>query len=197
MRNNEVVGRKRERALMFQKGRLFREGIPLTSPPPRVLADRQMVALHAIRLDHAADWRRLQDRFELHRGPIDDVGGHMDHPTVRAFFDHDRVAQVGWGGAAGLGQTPTCSLTGRCAPHTVHLQEGRGIVWQCITGKERDRPIGRRLQPKKQAARLGQGALPDHPSGHQFVHTTWKVMSQISDTLKNSCFEIKGLRKQH
>src|SRR6516165_6558397 len=27
--------------------------------------------------------------------------------------------------------------------------------------------------------------------------TTWKVMSQISDTLKNSCFEIKGLRKQH
>jgi transposase InsO family protein len=28
-------------------------------------------------------------------------------------------------------------------------------------------------------------------------YTTWKVMSQISDTLKNSCFEIKGLRKQH
>jgi sn-glycerol 3-phosphate transport system substrate-binding protein len=26
--------------------------------------------------------------------------------------------------------------------------------------------------------------------------TTWKVISQISDTLKNSCFEIKGLRKQ-
>jgi hypothetical protein len=31
----------------------------------------------------------------------------------------------------------------------------------------------------------------------QRAHTTWKVMSQISDTLKNSCFEIKGLRKQH
>jgi hypothetical protein len=30
-----------------------------------------------------------------------------------------------------------------------------------------------------------------------YFHTTWKVMSQISDTLKNSCFEIKGLRKQH
>jgi hypothetical protein len=29
------------------------------------------------------------------------------------------------------------------------------------------------------------------------LDTTWKVMSQISDTLKNSCFEIKGLRKQH
>jgi hypothetical protein len=25
------------------------------------------------------------------------VGGHMDHPTMRAFFDHDSVAQVGWG----------------------------------------------------------------------------------------------------
>ena len=31
-------------------------------------------------------------------------------------------------------------------------------------------PIGRRLQPKKQAARMAQGALPYHPSGHQFVH---------------------------
>jgi hypothetical protein len=28
------------------------------------------------------------------------------------------------------------------------------------------------------------------------VHTTWKVMSQISDTLENSCFEINGLRKR-
>jgi len=27
-------------------------------------------------------------------------------------------------------------------------------------------------------------------------HTTWKVMSQISDTLENSCFEINGLRKR-
>jgi hypothetical protein len=27
------------------------------------------------------------------------------------------------------------------------------------------------------------------------IHTTWKVMSQISDALKNPCFEIKGLRK--
>ena len=81
MRNNEVVVRKRERELMFQKGRLFREGIHPTSHPPRVLADRQIVALHAIRIDRAADWRRLQGRFELHRGPIDDAGGHMDHPT--------------------------------------------------------------------------------------------------------------------
>ena len=37
-----------------------------------------------------------------------------------------------------------------------------------------------------------------HPvSGECLQYTTWKVMSQISDTLKNSCFEIKGLRKQH
>jgi hypothetical protein len=30
---------------------------------------------------------------------------------------------------------------------------------------------------------------------YQEEHTTWKVMSQISDALKNPCFEIKGLRK--
>jgi class 3 adenylate cyclase len=28
------------------------------------------------------------------------------------------------------------------------------------------------------------------------LYTTWKVMSQISDTLENSCFEINGLRKR-
>ena len=28
------------------------------------------------------------------------------------------------------------------------------------------------------------------------LDTTWKVMSQISDTLENSCFEINGLRKR-
>ena len=27
----------------------------------------------------------------------------------------------------------------------------------------------------------------------QYAHTTWKVMSQISDVLKNFPFEIKGL----
>jgi hypothetical protein len=29
----------------------------------------------------------------------------------------------------------------------------------------------------------------------RYGDTTWKVMSQISDALKNPCFEIKGLRK--
>jgi hypothetical protein len=116
MRDNEVVVRKRERELMFQTVWLFREGIHLASHPPRVLAYRQIVALHPIRIDHAADRRRPQGRFDLHGGPVDDAGGHMDHPTVRAFFDNDRVAQVGWRVAAGFGQTPTCPLTWRCAP---------------------------------------------------------------------------------
>ena len=40
--------------------------------------------------------------------------------------------------------------------------------------------------------------VPTIASGRVIWHlvTTWKVISQISDTLKNSCFEIKGLRKQ-
>ena len=107
---------------MFQKVRLFREGIHLASHPPRVLAYRQVVALHPLRIDRAADRRRPQGRFDLHGGPVDDAGGHMDHLPVRAFFDHDRVAQVGWGVAARFGQTPTCPLTGWCAPHPIHLQ---------------------------------------------------------------------------
>jgi hypothetical protein len=170
MRDNEVVVRKRACELMFQKVRLFREGIHLASHPPRVLADRQIVALHAIRIDCAADRRRPQGRFDLYRGLIDEAGGHMDSPTVCAFFDHDCIAQVGWRVVAWYGHTPTGPLTWRCAPHTIHLQQGVGIVWQGITGKERDRPICRQFQPKKQAARMAQGALASHPSGHQFVH---------------------------
>ena len=44
MWDNEVVVRKRKRELMFQTVWSFREGIHLTSHP-RVLADRQVVAL--------------------------------------------------------------------------------------------------------------------------------------------------------
>src|SRR5262249_26467249 len=45
---------------------------------------------------------------------------------------------------------------------------------------------------------LGLDALPvtiGTSYGGQCHTTTWKVMSQISDALKNSCFEINGLRK--
>jgi hypothetical protein len=44
-----------------------------------------------------------------------------------------------------------------------------------------------------QAALLGMAILVQKDIGN---HTTWKVMSQISDTLENSCFEINGLRKR-
>jgi hypothetical protein len=37
------------------------------------------------------------------------------------------------------------------------------------SSKERDRPICRRCQPTKPAARRAQGALPSHPSGHPFA----------------------------
>ena len=36
---------------------------------------------------------------------------------------------------------------------------------------------------------------PTNNGKSMLIDTTWKVMSQISDALKNSCFEINGLRK--
>jgi len=193
MRDNEVVVRKRARELMFQTVWLCRAGLHLASHPPRVLAYRQMVALHPRRLDHAADRRRPHGRFDLPGGPVDDAGGHMDHPTVRACFDNDRVAPVGWRGAAGFGQTPACPVTWRGAPHTLPRQPGVGIVWQGITGQERDRPIGRRLQPTKQAARIAQGALPYHPGGHHLAHRAEAIQTQVSpETSASFSREVRG-----
>src|SRR5262249_59154775 len=116
MRENEVVVGKRECELMFQIVWVLRAGIDLASHPPRVLADRQVVAFHPIRIDHAADRRRPQGRFDLHGGPVDDAGGHLDHPTVRAFFYNDRVAQVrGWV-TAGVGEKAPPTLPGGGGP---------------------------------------------------------------------------------
>ena len=84
MRDNEVIIRKRERELMFQKVRLFREGIHLTSHSPRVLADCEVVALHAIRIDRAADRRRPQGRCDLLGGPVDDARSDVDYATMCA-----------------------------------------------------------------------------------------------------------------
>src|ERR1700675_1375080 len=67
---------------------------------------------------------------------IDNTSGHVDHSTVRAFFDDDRVAQVGRWVTARFRQTSTRSLPWRCAPHTIPLQQGVGVVWQGITGEE-------------------------------------------------------------
>ena len=60
-----------------------------------------------------------------------------------------------------------------------------------------------RLTPLLAGGFYSSGAMPEH-SGllvslggdpTTIYITTWKVMSQISDALKNSCFEINGLRK--
>jgi len=107
MRDNEVVVRKRERELMFQRVRVFREGIDLAPHPPRVLAYRQIIAFHPIRIDRTADRRSPQGRFDLRGGPVDNAGGDVDHPTMRALFDDHRVAQIGWRVAAGFRKTPT------------------------------------------------------------------------------------------
>ena len=50
--------------------------------------------------------------------------------------------------------------------------------------------------PLRGVSRIGYALRPAIDK-QLVINTTWKVMSQISDTLKNSCFEIKGLQKQH
>src|SRR5919197_5828467 len=116
MRDNEVVVCKCECELLFQIVWLFREGILLAPHPPCVLAYRQIVALHPIRIDRTADRRRPQSRFDLRSGPVDDAGGNVDHSTVSAFFDNDCVAQVGGWIAAGFGGTPTPTFSGGGVP---------------------------------------------------------------------------------
>src|ERR1700752_4104427 len=95
MRDNEVVVRKRKRELMFQTVWLFREGIHLASHPPRVLAYRQIVALHPRRLDHAADRRRPQGRFDLQGGPVADAGG-PNRPGTATCRSRRQLGPASW-----------------------------------------------------------------------------------------------------
>src|SRR4029434_9857077 len=122
MWDNEMVVRKRQGEWLLQVVLIFREGIDLPSHPSGMLAYRQVVALHAIRIDGVADWRRPQGRCDLCGGPVDDARSDVDHPTMRALFNDHRVAQVWWRGATGFGYTPTCPLPWWCVPHTIHLQ---------------------------------------------------------------------------
>src|SRR2546427_12955222 len=101
MWDNEMVVRKRQGELVLQGVLIFREGIDLPSHPSGVLAYRQVVALHAIRIDGVADRRRPQGRLNLLSGPVHDPRGDLDHPPMRPLFDDHGVAQVGWRVAAG------------------------------------------------------------------------------------------------
>src|SRR2546426_1405200 len=112
-----MVVRKREGQLGLQVVLVFGEGIDLPSHPPCMLADRQVVTLHSIRIDRVADRRSLQGGCNLLWGPIDNTRGHVDHSTVRAFFDDDRVAQVGRWVTACLGTRPRVPCRSG-VPHT-------------------------------------------------------------------------------
>ena len=77
--------------------------------------------------------------------------------------------------------------------HAIHLQRDAYVYVRQSPGHQvRAHPESHRRQYAlaDQARALGFAQV-------RVIDTTWKVMSQISDTLKNSCFEIKGLRKQH
>src|SRR5215471_21814939 len=150
--HHEMVIRKGESTLIFQVVLVFREGIDLPSHPSSLLAYRQVVALHAIRIDGVADRRRPQGRLTLLSGPVDDARGDVDAPTMRALFDNHRVAQVGWRVAAGFGHTPTGPLPRWGVAYTIHLQQSVGIVRQDVAGEAWYVPVSRRLQPQHQPA---------------------------------------------
>jgi hypothetical protein len=168
--DNKMVVRTREGELGLQVVLVFGEGIDLPSHPPCMLAYRQVVALHPVRIDRVADRRSLQGGFNVLGGPLDNPSGHVDHPPVCAFFDDDRVAHVGRWVTARFGQTPTCPLSGRCAPHPIPLQQGVGVVGQCVTGEERKGPVGRRFQPKHQPAGVLSRPLAHDPGRDQCAH---------------------------
>jgi hypothetical protein len=79
-----MVVRKGESKLIFQVVLVFREGIDLPSHPSGVLAYRQVVALHSIRINCVADRRRPQGLLNLLGSPVDDARGDVEYPTVRA-----------------------------------------------------------------------------------------------------------------
>ena len=133
--HHEMVLRKGESKLIFQVVLVFREGIDLPSHPSGMLAYRQVVALHAIRIDGVADRRRPQGRLNLLGGPVDDARGDVDHPPMRALFDDHRLAQVRWRVAAGFGHTHTGPLPWWCVAYTIHLQQSVGIVRQGVAGE--------------------------------------------------------------
>ena len=120
---------------MLQGVLSFREGIDLPSHPSGVLAYRQVVALHAIRIDCVADRRRSQGRCDRRSGPGEDAPGDVDHPPMRTLFNDHRVAQVWWRVAAGFGHTPTCPLPWWCVVHTIESLAG-GLSASADRGKQ-------------------------------------------------------------
>jgi len=95
----------------------------------------------------------------------------VHHPTARSFFGRrPRRTNRGAGHGAVWENVPTRTLTWRCVPHAIHLQQGVSVVGQFVAGKERNGPIGPPISAEQQAACIAQGALPHHPGGHHFVH---------------------------
>ena len=71
--------------------RRFGEGVHLPSQPARLLAPRQIVALHAVGVDGPTDRRRLERCFYLGESAIDHACGDVDEPTVLPLLNHDGI----------------------------------------------------------------------------------------------------------
>ena len=97
----------------------------------------------AIGVDGPTDRRHLERCCYLGESSVDYTCGDVDEPTVLPLFHHDGITQVGRWAAAGVRETAACPLAWGCHPHTIHVQQGFGVVGQGITGKEGDMAIGR------------------------------------------------------
>src|SRR5215207_5847140 len=111
---------------MLKGVQLFGEGVYLPSEPARMLAHRQIVALHAVGVNGTTDRRRLERRFYLSEGPIDHACSDVDDPTMLPLFHHDGITQVGRWAAAGVRETAAYPLARGCHPHAIHVQQGVG-----------------------------------------------------------------------
>src|SRR3990172_2046400 len=139
MRTTEMVIGKGQRKLILQVSTFLGEGVDFAPQAPGMLANRQVVSFHAVRVNRLADGRGFQEAVELVFQSIDQTRCHLDPPTALALFDDHRVTQCGRWTLARSRPPPARASTGWGIPLAVHVQQSVGIVRQVIPGCERDR----------------------------------------------------------
>ena len=137
MGTTEMIIRKRQCQLIFQTDPLLRKSVDLAPQSSGMLSNGQVIALNAIGIDHLAHGRCSQKGLQLLFGAIHQARRDTDQMLPFPDFDDHRVTQVGRGPLPRKWESSTSALPRRSIVFTVHLQEGIGVVWQVITGKER------------------------------------------------------------
>ena len=164
-----VIG-KGQRKLILQVSTFLGEGVDFAPQAPGMLANRQVVSFHAVRVNRLADGRGFQEAVELVFQSIDQTRCHLDHPTALALFDDHRVTQCGRWTLARSRPPPARASTGWGIPLAVHVQQSVGIVRQVIAGEERDVLIEPVFQGFYELPGVTPGPLPNPPRRDQFVN---------------------------